>query len=257
MGARPVAAFLSLGLPRELTKSHQGQSSRGSASWIDRFLNGFLGLAEAHRTPLAGGDLAESPLPLADIVLVGAVPRSRALLRSGARPGDLLYVTGSLGGASAGLERLAEMMASRKAPLRRFPQHLQKSLAPHLYPQPRLAQGLYLQRRRLASAAIDLSDGLSTDLSHLCAESGVSAEVDSSALPVHPGASLDQALNGGEDYELLFSAKPSTRIPRTIAGVPVTRIGRVLRARHGRPPVMLMTSQGRRPFEPRGWQHFA
>jgi thiamine-monophosphate kinase len=257
MGARPVAAFLSLGLPRELTESRRGSPSRSHHPWIDRFLTGLLALAEAHRTPLAGGDLAESPLPLADIVLVGAVPHNRALLRSGARPGDLLYVTGSLGGASAGLERLGESMASRKAPPRRIPQQLQELLAPHLYPQPRLTQGLYLQQRRLASAAIDLSDGLSTDLSHLCAESTVSAEVDASALPVHPGASLDQALNGGEDYELLFSASPSTRIPRAIAGVPVTRIGRVLRARHGRPPVMLMTSQGRQPLEPRGWQHFA
>lgn len=260
MGARPVAAFLSLGLPRELTRSRPGRPSHRHSThptWIDRFLTGFLALAETHRTPLAGGDLAEAPLPLADIVLVGAVPRSRALLRSGARPGDLLYVTGSLGGASTGLKRLGELMASRKAPLRRIPPHLQESLAPHLYPQPRLTQGLYLQQRRLASAAIDLSDGLSTDLSHLCAESAVCAEVDSSALPIHPGAALDQALNGGEDYELLFSASPTIRIPRSIVGVPVTRIGRVVPAGDGRPPVMLMTSQGRQPLEPRGWQHFS
>ena len=104
MGARPVAAFLSLGLPRELTMA----SGRRSA-WVKRFLDGLLALAAAHKTPLAGGDLSESPIALADIVLVGALPRGKALLRSGARPSHLLYVTGALGGASAGLARLAEL----------------------------------------------------------------------------------------------------------------------------------------------------
>src|ERR1035441_5466430 len=104
MGARPVAAFLSLGLPRELTVSRGRRSP-----WIQRFYDGFFALAEAHKTPLAGGDLAESPVAVADIVLVGAVPRGKALLRSGARPGHLLYVTGTLGGAAAGLASLAEL----------------------------------------------------------------------------------------------------------------------------------------------------
>ena len=104
MGARPVAAFLSLGLPPELA-TLKGRHS----AWLQRFLDGLLALAAAHKTPLAGGDLAESPIALADIVLVGALPRGKALLRSGARPGHLLYVTGALGGASAGLARLAEL----------------------------------------------------------------------------------------------------------------------------------------------------
>jgi thiamine-monophosphate kinase len=254
MGARPVAAFLSLGLPRELTTGKGRQRA-----WVERFLDGLLALAEASQTPLAGGDLAESPIAVADIVLTGAVPRGKALLRSGARAGDLLYVTGALGGAAAGLTRLAELAkahAARPGALK-IPKKLEPLLAPHLYPQPRIAQGLWLQRRGLASAALDLSDGLSTDLAHLCQESGVAAEVNATLLPIHPGATLDQALNGGEDYELLFAASPSARLPRAIAGVPITKIGRIVPARTSRPQITLITGQGKRPLEPHGWEHFS
>src|ERR1035438_5937934 len=172
VGARPVAAFLSLGLPRSLTVNAAGGSRAKSRTWVQHFLDGFLALAEAHNTPLAGGDLAESPVAVADIVLVGAVPRGRALLRSGAKPGDLLYVTGALGGAAAGLARLAELAMPARTNPPRIPKKLATRLAPHLYPQPRIDQGLWLQRRGLASAALDLSDGLSTDLAHPCEESG-------------------------------------------------------------------------------------
>jgi thiamine-monophosphate kinase len=260
MGARPVAAFLSLGLPRPLTLAHGRKPA-----WVGRFLDGLLALAAAHKTPLAGGDLAESPLAVADIVLVGAVPCGRALLRSGARPGHLLYVTGALGGAAAGLACLAELAGKQKpaqtqSPLPQppaIPKKLAALLVPHLYPQPRNAQGLWLQRRGLASAALDLSDGLSTDLTHLCQESGVAAEVDSAALPQHSGATLAQALHGGEDYELLFTAPAAARLPRSIAGVPVTRIGRILRPRPGQPQITLLTAQGPQPLQPHGWEHFS
>jgi thiamine-monophosphate kinase len=108
----------------------------------------------------------------------------------------------------------------------------------------------------MASAALDLSDGLSTDLAHLCEESGVAAEVDAALLPIHTAATLAQALHGGEDYELLFTVSPSARLPRSIAGVPVTRIGRVLKARTGQPAITLLTPQGPQPLEPHGWEHF-
>jgi thiamine-monophosphate kinase len=265
MGARPVAAFLSLGLPRELVAAVPRISSKTQQKiWVDRFLDGFFALARALQTPLAGGDLAESPVAVADIVLAGAVRRGKALLRSGARPGDLLYVTGALGGAAAALARLAQWAeaesrahTAKPAMQPRIPARLQPLLAPHLFPQPRLAQGLWLARRGLASAAIDLSDGLSTDLAHLCAESHVAAEVDAAALPIHAGATLEQALHGGEDYELLFTARPTARIPRRIAGVPVTRIGRIARARQGKPQVALRTVQGSEPIAPQGWEHFS
>jgi thiamine-monophosphate kinase len=257
MGARPVAAFLSLGLPRMLTTTAPGRRRAGSRTWIQRFLDGFLVLAEVHNTPLAGGDLAESPVTVADIVLIGAVPRGRALLRSNAKPGDLLYVTGALGGAAAGLARLAQLASPVRPNPPRIPKILEELLAPHLYPQPRITQGLWLQRRRLASAALDLSDGLSTDLAHLCQESGVTAEVDAAVLPIRPAATMEQALHGGEDYELLFTAPPAARLPRAIAGVPVTRIGRILKPRAGRPTVTLISPQGAQPLKPRGWEHFS
>lgn len=252
MGARPVAAFLSLGLPGELTVARGG-----GRAWIERFYDGFLALADAYKTPLAGGDLAQSPVALADIVVVGAVPRGRALLRSGARPGDSLYVTGALGGAAAGLARLGELAATgrRRPPLIR--RSLQPLLAAHLYPQPRIAQGLRLQQRGWATAALDVSDGLSTDLTHLCEESNVAAEVEQAALPIHAAATLAQALHGGEDYELLFTAASVNRLPRAIAGVPVTRIGRIVRRTRTGPAITLLTPDGPQPLRPHGWEHFA
>jgi thiamine-monophosphate kinase len=258
MGARPVAAFLSLGLPRELANPRGPWAS----SWAARFLDGLLALATAHKTPLAGGDLSETPIPLADIVLVGSVPAGKALLRSTARPGHLLYVTGSIGGGAAALphfERLARQTKPSATGLNpaRIPADLRSLLARHLDPQPRIAQGLLLQRRALASAAIDLSDGLSTDLTHLCEESRVAAEIDQSLLPVHPGASIPYALHGGDDYELLFTAAPTTRIPTKIAGVVITRIGRILPARAGCPAITLLTPQGPKPLKPQGWEHFS
>src|SRR5579863_10483399 len=156
MGARPIAAFLSLGLPRELV-----QNARGCESWLNGFLGGFLALATAHQTPLAGGDLAESPVAVADIVLTGAVPRGKALLRSGARPGDLLYVTGALGGSAAGLRAIRKRRGKTASP-----EKTQPMLAPHLWPEPRIPQGLWLRSHGAATAAIDISDGLSTDLEH-------------------------------------------------------------------------------------------
>lgn len=274
MGARPVAAFLSLGLPRDLVRNLKPRAGRNAGSqpnsqpnsrpdwwpdsWLARFFDGLFALADAASTPLAGGDLAESPIFAADIVLVGAVRRGRALLRSGARPGDLLYVTGSLGGAAAGLAGLSQWASSRKpgAEALRVPRSLSAALAPHLYPQPRLAQGQWLAQRNAATAALDISDGLSTDLAHLCEESRVGGEVDAARLPVHSRATLDQALHGGEDYELLFTAAPATRIPGAIGGVPVTQIGRIVRRRAGKPAMTLLTATGAQPLEPRGWEHF-
>ncbi len=251
MGAEPLAVFLSIALP-----------SRLPAAWLHRFLSGFLALARQHRVPLAGGDTAESPViskshtgPIAaDIVAVGQVPRGKALLRSAGQPGDLIYVTGALGGAAA------EFLALSKNP-RQFAKFTHAAPGhPHLYPEPRLAVGRRL--RSLAHAVIDISDGLSTDLTHLCQESHTAAVIDEAALPIHPLAAQsphprDLALHGGEDYELLFTAPASTRIPRRVPGVPIHRIGIMRKPAPGQPLVTLATPAGRRlPVKPAGWEHF-
>lgn len=246
MGARPVAAFLSLGIPAQLATA--GNDGR---RWVDRFLDGLMALASEHKVPLAGGDLAESPVALADIVLMGAVPRGKAMLRSGAKPGDRIFVTGKMGGAAA---ELAALCADPGA----FADHTSfADDAPHLYPSPRVKQGIWLRKNRIATAAMDLSDGLSTDLKHICDESQVAAEVDARKIPLGRHATLPMALHGGEDYELLFTAKASTTIPRRIAGVAVTEIGRVVPMGNDRPAVTLLTERGAEALEAKGWEHFS
>jgi thiamine-monophosphate kinase len=234
MGAKPESAFLSIALPKGLT-----------GSWMDRFCDGFFALAEKNQVPLAGGDTSSSPngLVIADIVLIGSVPRGKALLRSGAHPGDVIYVTGALGGSAAELLSLAR----RHKP--------QQTRHPHLYPEPRLAAGRALTRRRLATAAIDVSDGLSTDLAHICEESSLAAEVDAAALPVEAGATLEQALHGGEDYELLFTASPGTAMPKSLGGVAIHAIGR-MKKRGKAPRVTLLRDGERLPLTAGGWEHF-
>jgi thiamine-monophosphate kinase len=234
MGARPEAAFLSLALPSELT-----------GTWMDGFFDGFMALAKRYRVPLAGGDMAKSPTVVADIVLLGSVARGKALLRSRARAGDLLYVTGALGGSAAELSALERKPSDFV--------HKDKRRHPHLYPEPRLAAGRKLTR--LATAAIDLSDGLSTDLAHLCEESGLAAEIDADALPVDARATLEHALHGGEDYELLFTASPKTAVPGQLGGVSIHAIGRMKKTGKG-PQVQLDRGGKRIALAASGWEHF-
>lgn len=246
MGAEPLAVFLSLAVP-----------ARTSAAWIDGFLEGLLALARKYRVPLAGGDTAESPDRIAaDIVAVGQVPAGAAQLRSGARPGDGLYVTGALGGAAAELRALS----AKPAKFAKVTRAAAYEVHPHLYPEPRLEAGRRL--RRIATAMIDVSDGLSTDLTHLCRASRFTAEIEEQALPVHRLAlrnpdAMRLALHGGEDYELLFTAAPTTRVPRRIGSVSVTRIGTARPARRGQPLIIMRTRHGEAvPVEAAGWEHF-
>lgn len=232
MGGEPVAAFLSLALPSELPQG-----------WVDRFLRGFLGLAKRFAVPLAGGDTAQSPAGvLADIIVLGSVPCGQAVQRSGARPGDFLYVTGELGGAAQLLSRL--LSGSVKKPVSR-------RYSASFFPVPRLAAGRQLREKGLATAMIDISDGLSTDLRHLCDESGVGARIYADRVPAAGGeANLRFALHGGDDYELLFACRRN--LGNQLGGVKVTRIGEITRGRR----MVLVDGGKERDLPAGGWEHF-
>jgi thiamine-monophosphate kinase len=240
MGGTPVACFLSLGLPTD------GLSPKFPQPWVDGFLRGLLALAQSFNVQLAGGDISSAAEIVADIVVTGHLPSGKAILRSGARPGDRIFVTGSLGGSAAVLHQL---LAGKRIRATRS--------SPHFYPQPRIQVGQWLQKRGLATAMIDLSDGLSVDLSHICEESRVSARISAEQIPVAQGSSLDLALHGGEDYELLFTAPKTAKLPARIAGVAVTEIGTILNPANYSSAIQVLSKNGRvRPLPQRGWEHF-
>jgi thiamine-monophosphate kinase len=218
MGAEPVFCTVSLALPASL-----------SSDWFDDFYQGFTECAREYKISLAGGDLAQSSNVVVDVMCCGSVPHGMALLRSGARPGDGIYVTGELGFSALGFE-----LQQGEAWLR------------HKRPVPRLAIGIEL--RGLATSAMDLSDGLSFDLQRLCEESNVGAEVHP-LLPIAKNATLAHALDGGEDYELLFTASPGSNVPERIAGVSVRKIGTIT-SHSGK-----ITYEGN-ILEPLGFDHF-
>jgi thiamine-monophosphate kinase len=235
MGGEARAFFLSVALGAEV-----------SQKWVDEFFSGLLAWAGKFKVPLAGGDTAQSPHGIQiDIVTIGSVPQRKAVLRSGAQPGDQIYVTGTLGASAAAI-------LQRKAGRPMGPE-----AGPHFHPTPRLAVGEWLRKKGMASAMIDTSDGLSTDLEHICQESGVGAEIAAAAIPrAQAGTrslevSLDLALHGGEDYELLFTS--ARKVPARVAGVRVTRIGEITK-KHG---MRIRDPEGHvRVLEVRGWEHF-
>jgi thiamine-monophosphate kinase len=219
MGGEPRFCLLSLAV-----------AEWANTAWLEAFYRGLLRLARREGVVLAGGDLAKAEKLTCDIVVCGAVPRRHALRRDGARAGDAIYVSGALGGSALGL---AEGTG--------------KAWKRHARPEPRLALGRFVREKLRATAAMDLSDGLSIDLRRLCDASGLRAEI--SRPPIFPGATLEQALHGGEDYELLFTVSSRTKVPHEFAGLPLTRIG-TMRSGKG------VTLEGA-PLAPLGWDHFA
>ena len=255
MGALPRAALLSLGLPPAMPLDD-----------VDRLLDGLLALAARFRTTLVGGNITRSPGPLlVDVVAIGSVRRRRHLGRSGARPGDALFVSGSLGAAVAGLasctrrSRQPEAGGATRQPATACE-------ARFLRPEPRVRLGLLLGRGRIASACIDLSDGLGEGLRQLAAASGVGLVVEAESVPVDEetrawfGAAgvdpVDAACAGGEDYELLFTV-PSRRlrafeaIRGLVGGVACARIGRVTAD-----PAIIWRRGGADGSLPAGFAHF-
>lgn len=245
MGGVPQCFLLSLALPA----SHAGH-------WMDEFLGGLRRASRRFGCVLAGGDTTQRKEVLININVVGEVETGRAVLRSGARPGDLVYVSGHLGEADLELQILPRS--------RRLPSPKVSLLKKHLYPEPRLALGQWLANKRLPSAMMDLSDGLSSDLPRLCAASGVGARLESKRIPLIRNLDtarklgldpLDLALHGGDDYELLFTIPEhkARSVPRAFQGIKLTPIGRITQKRK----LIARDENGREwPLVAGGWDPF-
>lgn len=257
MGARPRWALLSLAIPPDVWES----------SFVADFYAGFFAVADRYDVRLIGGDVSRTPEKIViDSIVLGECNSQRSIHRSGASPGDLLFVTGSLGGAAAGL-RLIERGARIEVERSDEPEWLaiQELLLRQLRPEPRVGWGVVLGQERLASAMIDISDGLSSDLHHLCSESNVGARIDSARLPVDQRVAslcgrraLDPlllALHGGEDFELLFTVAPAnvSKLPVKVDGISLSRIGEIRNAAEG-----ICIAEGSRVWDlkPGGWKHF-
>jgi len=252
MGSRPLWSLISIGVPEDVWES----------DFIDRFYDGWLELANRYGVQLIGGDTSRTnERTVIDSIAIGECSAGMAVKRTGARPGDQIFVTGSLGAAAAGL-RLIERGANLGD---EDLQKLDHVLLRQLRPEPRVGWGIVLGEERIAASMIDLSDGLSSDLNHLCTASDVGALIDASLLPIDERVvelcgrraldPLQLALHGGEDFELLFTVKSANvaRLPRRVDGVEIKRIGEVMSASYG-----VKISEGSRIWDlkPGGWKHF-
>ncbi len=231
MGGQPLYFLQTLSLPRWAL-----------GEWHDAFQQGVRRAAEDLEVPqltLVGGDVARGDRFVVSVTVVGVVERSTALRRSGARPGDRVYVSGTLGGSALGLRILlgGEDLDGSHPAVRR-----------HCWPQPRLALGRAL-RQIPASAAIDVSDGLATDANRLAAASEVAVAIDPRSVPLFSGSRLEDALHSGEEYELLCTLAPGSEPP---PGEELTPIGRVERGSG----VWLDSAHGRKRLGPEGFSHF-
>jgi thiamine-monophosphate kinase len=248
MGGTPRCLLLNLALPSTHTRE-----------WLMHFLSGLRRASQKFGCPLAGGDTTQRRDILINVTVVGEIRKTLAIRRSGAAAGDAIFVSGTVGEADLGL---ALLRRSRRRPLRTT-----SALRKHLYPEPRVLLGKWLAEHRLATAMMDLSDGLSTDLSRLCDASGVGACIRAADLPAPQLSAgtgkwkfknLDPvalALNGGDDYELLFTVPRHRvpRVPKTLRGVRLTHIGEITRDRR----LALVTLNGEAvELQPRGWDPF-
>jgi thiamine-monophosphate kinase len=249
MGAKPRYFLLALALPAFRT-----------SAWFDGFLRGMARAARTLGMRLIGGDTTKSQSISISITVLGEIARGRALTRSGAKPGDIIYVSGRLGRAQLGLELVLNNFARRR--------EFRKLLRPHLYPEIRVKLGEWLAQKRIASAMMDISDGLSTDLGRLCKASRVGARIESQNLPcvtIPSNAAralkklkfdpLEMALHGGDDYELLFTVRPDDvkRLRRAPGFSELSAIGEITRDRK----ILLLGSDGSSTtLAARGWDSF-
>lgn len=250
MGGRPKFALVSLALPGET-----------DCETVDGLYRGLVAEASAWGVSLVGGDTVRSPSGLViNVVVLGQVEADRAVTRSGARPGELVAVTGDLGGSAAGLATFGQQVDAVPGPA------VERARGRHLGPRPRLAEGALIAAAG-ASAMIDVSDGLANEVNHLARHSRVGIVVDAASVPVHASTRavaealgvdpLQWALNGGEDYELVFCAAPAVvgalarRVPQ-VTGVAVTVVGHV----ESGAGCYLDTGTERRPLPPSAYDHF-
>ena len=257
MGARPRWALLSIGLPTDVWE----------ARFAEEFYEGFLALANRYDVHLVGGDVSRTPGKIViDSIVLGECVDGRAILRRGARAGDQIFVTGALGGSAAGL-RLLNRGARVEARDDVDPDahSVEQLLLRHLRPEPRVGWGLVLGEECFASSMIDISDGLSSDLHHLCQESQVGALIDAARIPIDRlvadlcgRRALDPlllALHGGEDFELLFTvpADKVAGLPKTVDGISVFQIGEITNE-----PGKICVAEKDRVWalEPKGFDHF-
>lgn len=263
MGARPLWALVSIGLPE----------SAWASDFKEEFFAGYFALADRFGVTLTGGDISQSQNVVIDSIVVGEVNKGRAVLRSTAKPGDQIFVTGTLGGAAAGLKlielgaRLSGSLASEGGHNRDSEaQAIDSLLLRQLRPEPRVGWGIVLGEEQLATSMIDISDGLSSDLHHLCDDSKMGATIDAASLPLDENAvqlcgrraldPLELALHGGEDFELLFTVGPEnvTRLATRVDGVSISRIGEVT-AQTG---IIQVREQNHVwKLQPQGFSHFA
>jgi thiamine-monophosphate kinase len=247
MGADPTWAMLSIAVPEHLWDTR----------FIEKFYTGWHKLAKTYKVELVGGDISRSPDKLViDSIVAGEVRKGGAILRSTAKPGDGIFVTGELGGAAAGLKILDDCGWYNPD----LPHEKLKLVEKQVKPVPEVRIGNLLQKNKLATAMIDISDGLSSDLHHLCLASGAGAKIYARKLPVDenlkaviksPMQRLEMALNGGEDFELLFTAgkKYFSLLERTL----FHRIGEIT----PNVGVIELTVKGEtRVLPPRGYRHF-
>ena len=254
MGATPQYLLVSLAIPRT-----------GTSRQVHQLYRGMMAACRPHRVQLIGGDTSASSSGwFLSLTLVGMVPPRKALFRSGARIGDGLYVTGTIGDSLAGLKLLNE--PPHRAAL--STRHRQFLIGRHLRPTARVAEGQWLSTHRFATSAIDISDGLSGDLRHICEESHVGVELDLGTIPLSPACRayaaarkldpVNLALTGGEDYELLFTVSPRQR-PRLeraalMQGFSLTYIGNIHPHRFG---MQALSPHGtRHRLANRSYEHF-
>ena len=251
MGARPRAALLSMALPPSL-----------DLAAFDGMLDGLLALAKRYGVALIGGNITSTPGPLTlDVTAIGTVHRRKTLTRGGARAGDEVFVTGAIGDAATGLRCLQAALAEGVAVTGADAQ-----VARYLRPEPRVRAGSLLGSNRAASSCMDLSDGLADGVRQIAEASGVGVTLDAAAIPVSPEARgwltahgcnpLDIALSGGDDFELVFTVRPTHRgrlraVRRHLGDLPITRIGVVTRTRR----LLVKDEQGEREL-PAGYEHF-